>query len=215
MIIKKIRIAIVDDHQIVIDGITALLNNYHSITIVTTSTSPVKMLHLLNENEVDILITDLMMPELSGQDLAKQVKENHPSIKILVLSMNGQGSSVSEMINNADIAGYVMKNISKNELINAVEKIAGGGIYFADDVLNELEKFSHIKKENEEAHLTAREVEIIKLMEKEFSNKNISDALFISERTVETHRKNIFRKTKTNSLVGLIKYAYRHNIIEK
>ena len=76
MIVKKIKVAIVDDHQIVIDGITALLDNHHNITIVTTTTSPIKMFNLLSENEIDILITDVMMPELTGNELAKKVKEN-------------------------------------------------------------------------------------------------------------------------------------------
>jgi two-component system, NarL family, nitrate/nitrite response regulator NarL len=86
-------------------------------------------------------------------------------------------------------------------------------MYFTDEVLNELEKFSHLKKENEQVHLTSREIEIIKLIDKEQSNKQIAEALFISERTVETHRKNIFRKTSTNSVLSLVKYAYQHKLI--
>lgn len=210
---KKIKVAIVDDHQIVIDGINALLKDNANIQIIVTTTSSIKMLELLQLNTVNILLTDVMMPEMNGYELAKQVKEKFPEIKILALSMNGQGSTVSQMINDADISGYVMKNIGKEELVTAIEKIANGGIYFTDEILNELEKFSIIKKENVEAHLTSREIEIIKLVEKENNNKQIADALFISERTVETHRKNIFRKTHTNSVLGLIKYAYQHKLI--
>jgi DNA-binding NarL/FixJ family response regulator len=80
-------------------------------------------------------------------------------------------------------------------------------------VIEELQKVSNRKKENEEAHLTDREIEIIRLIEKEYSNKQIAETLFISERTVETHRKNIFRKTNTNSVIGLVKYAYEHRLI--
>ena len=127
--------------------------------------------------------------------------------------MSGQGDIVNEMINDADISGYVLKNIGKNELVTAIEKIAGGGIYFSEAVLEELKKISERKKENEQAHLTDREVEIIRLIEKEYSNKQIAETLFISERTVETHRKNIFRKTETNSVIGLVKYAYEHRLI--
>jgi DNA-binding NarL/FixJ family response regulator len=154
-----------------------------------------------------------MMPHLPGNVLAKQVKEKYPAVKILALSMSGQGDTVDEMINDADISGYVLKNIGKQELIKALEKIAGGGIYFSDEVIAELERTSHRKKENEEAHLTGREIEIIRLIEKEYNNKQIAEALFISERTVETHRKNIFRKTNTNSVIGLVKYAYEHKLI--
>ena len=209
----KIKIAIVDDHQIVIDGITSLLQGHEKISIEKVSTSSVQMLAMLKEKPVDILLTDIMMPEMNGQELAKEVRKQLPDIKILALSMSGQGHIVNAMINDSDISGYVLKNIGKNELTAAIEKIYNGGIYFSDEVLEELSRFDNMKKENEEAHLTDREIEIIRLIEKELSNKDIAEKLFISERTVETHRKNIFRKTKTNSAIGLIKYAYEHKLI--
>lgn len=209
----KIKLAIVDDHQIVIDGITSLLEGYACFSIVIHTTSAIKMLDLLQLHPVDILLTDIMMPEMNGLQLAARVRERFPHIKILALSMSGQGDVVNEMINEADIAGYALKNIGKEELAHALQKIAAGGIYFSDQVLDELTKFSTVKKENEETHLTQREVEIVGLIEKELSNKEIADKLYISERTVETHRKNIFRKTKTNSVIGLVKYAYEHKLI--
>ena len=212
---EHIKVAIVDDHQIVIDGITALLQSHDRIKIVAVSTSSKHMLEELSNRKVDILLTDIMMPEMNGQELAKAVKKKFPDVRILALSMSGQGDIVNSMINDSDISGYVLKNIGKEELTAAIEKIYNGGIYFTDEVLNELERYSNVQKDNEEAHLTAREIEIIKLIEKEYSNKDIADALFISERTVETHRKNIFRKTKTSSVIGLIKYAYEHGLIER
>lgn len=210
---QKIKIAIVDDHQIVIDGIVALLKDYQKFSIVACNTSARSMLETLQTTAVDILLTDIMMPEMNGRELAKAVRQKFPDIKILALSMSGQGDIVSEMINDADIAGYVLKNIGKEELADAIVKISEGGIYFSDFVLDELERFSNVKKENEETHLTRREIEIIGLIEKELSNKEIADKLFISERTVETHRKNIFRKTNTGSVIGLIKYAYEHKLV--
>ncbi len=208
-----VKIAIVDDHQIVIDGIRSLLEDHDGFQIVASGTSAKEMLETLRTTEAHILLTDIMMPEMNGQHLAKEVRRQFPSIKILALSMSGQGDIVNEMINDSDIAGYVLKNIGKEELSDAITKISEGGIYFSDEVLHELERFSNMRKQNEEAHLTIREIEIVKLIEKELSNKEIADSLFISERTVETHRKNIFRKTKTNSVIGLVKYAYEHKLI--
>ncbi|MFM2362736.1 MAG: hypothetical protein RLZZ316_1638 [Bacteroidota bacterium] len=214
MIKDKVRIAIVDDHQIVIDGLLSMMDGHDRFKVVLQATEPKKMLQLLKQNDVDLLLTDIMMPEMTGNQLAKEVRKQFPEIRILALSMSGQGELVNEMINDADIAGYVLKNIGKQEFLTALEKIASGGIYFSEEVLAEMIKDSSVKKENEDTHLTRREVEIIQLIEKEFNNKQIADRLFISERTVETHRKNIFRKTKTNSAIGLIKYAYEHRLIQ-
>jgi len=127
--------------------------------------------------------------------------------------MSGEGHVVNEMINEADISGYALKNISKDELTNALIKISTGGIYFDSEILQEMERASSETKP-EQVYLTLREIEIIKLIENELSNKEIAEKLFISERTVETHRKNIFRKTGKNTAVGLIKYAYDHKLLK-
>ena len=211
---EKILLAIVDDHQIVIDGLKSLLGGHPDFIVKIESTHPEKMEDILTLNKIDILLTDIMMPIMNGAQLAKIVKTKFPEIKILALSMSGQGDLVNQMINDSDIAGYVLKNLGKQELIAALEKIAAGGVYFSEEVLEEMIKDSEIKKSSNEVHLTIREIEIIRLIEKEFNNKQIADTLFISERTVETHRKNIFRKTQTSGLIGLIKYAYEHKLIE-
>ena len=210
---RKISLALVDDHQIVIDGLMSLLKGEERFEFAFATTEPAGVVEQLRSKTVDVLLTDVMMPVLPGNELAREVRKEFPSIKILALSMNGEGDLVNEMINNADINGYVLKNIGKAELINAIEKIAGGGIYFSDAVLLELERLNKRRKEAEEAHLTDREIEIIRLIEKEYSNKQIAESLYISERTVETHRKNIFRKTNTNSVIGLVKFAYEHKLI--
>ena len=209
----NIRIGIVDDHQIVIDGLVALIAENTGMEVAFVTTEPLQVINLLKQNLVDVLLTDVMMPQLPGNLLAKEVKEQFPLIHILALSMSGSGEIVDEMIRDANIAGYALKNISRIELYQAIEKIANGGVYFSPEVLEELQKNSLQKKENLQVSLTAREIEIVKLIEKEMNNKQIAASLFISERTVETHRKNIFRKTDTNSLIGLIKYAYQHSLI--
>jgi len=210
---EKISLAIVDDHRIVIDGLKSLLDGHPYFSVKIESTDPEEMLGLLSKTPVHILLTDIMMPGMNGAELAKKVKEKFPGIKILALSMSGQGDLVNQMIDDSDIAGYVLKNLGKQEFISALEKIAGGGVYFSREVLDEMTKAGERKKTADEVHLTLREIEIIRLIEKEYNNKQIADALFISERTVETHRKNIFRKTKTSGLIGLIKYAYENKLI--
>ena len=209
----KIILGIVDDHQIVIDGLQSLLRGHEQFEIAFATIDPSEVLNKIASTSIDILLTDIMMPGLPGNILAKEVKEKFPAVKILGLSMNNEGSLISEMIEEANITGYVLKNVGQPELVQALEKIAGGGIYFSEEVIQELQRNQHRKKLEQQVHLTNREMEIIRLIEKEYNNRQIAEALFISERTVETHRKNILRKTNTNSVIGLVKYAYEHKLI--
>ena len=171
----QIKIFIVDDHQILIDGLRSLLEDVPDFSIVGSTTEPGVVLEILKQQAVDVLLTDVMMPVLNGKQLAQKVRLHFPNIKILALSMSGQGDVVDAMINDADINGYVLKNIGKTELTKAITKIAGGSFYFSDEVLIELEKQANNKKESEAAHLTIREKEIIGLIEKELNNKEIAE----------------------------------------
>ncbi len=210
-----IKIAMVDDHQIVIDGLTALLKDRAEIQIVCTANNGKQMLRLLDQHPIDILLTDLMMPEMSGLQLAVEVKIQHPQVRIIALSMNGEGALVDQMIDQADIAGYLLKQTDVGELVYAIKKVFEGGIYFQEIILSALANHSNLKKEVETIHLTQREKEVINWMEQDYSNKQIADELNIAVRTVETHRKNIFRKTGTNNLLSLVKWAYEHQILRK
>lgn len=203
----------VDDHQIVLDGLHSLLKDEPQFEFVFSTTDPASVTDRLSKQDVDVLLTDIMMPQMKGNELAKRVREMFPAIKILALSMSGEDEIVNEMINDADISGYVLKNISKQQLVAAIEKIAAGGYYFSEEILEALSRGEKRKQEVKQAHLSDREIEIIRLIEKEYNNRQIADALFISERTVETHRKNIFRKTGINSVIGLVKYAYEYKLI--
>ena len=211
----KIRLALVDDHQIVIDGLTAVLKEQNTVQIVVTANSGSDMLQLLQHHTVDILLSDVMMDGMNGLQLAKAVRQQFPKIKIIGLSMNGAGEIVDEMINDSDIAGYLLKQTGKDELLQAIIKVHKGGQYFQPQILEALDAQSRIKKDVSTTHLTIREIEIINLMEQDLSNKQIVDVLNISIRTVETHRKNIFRKTKTNNILSLVKWAYEHQLLKR
>jgi DNA-binding NarL/FixJ family response regulator len=193
---QKIKIAIADDHQIVIDGLHSLLKGFNRYTIVIETTKPETMLEQLKQEPADILLTDIMMPGMNGIELAQQIRKEFPGMKIIALSMNGEGSIVNQMIEESDINGYLLKNIGQTEFIQALDKVSNGGIYFSEEVLQEMLTASERKKIAEENKLTKREIEIIQLIEKEYTNKDIAEELFLSERTVETHRKNIFRKIR-------------------
>jgi len=207
---KPKNIFIVDDHQMVIDGLKLLIGNDSGFHIVGESNDPLKVPDMLAGTRVDILLTDVSMPGMSGVELTRQISKSFPDVKILALSMFGDSNVVTEMI-HAGISGFILKNTGRQELMEALGKIAAGQNYYAPDITHQLVK--SLKENKEGNHLTDREVEIIRMIEKEFSNKQIADMLFISERTIETHRKNIFRKTNTQTVVGLLKYAYERKII--
>ncbi|RYY50431.1 MAG: response regulator transcription factor [Chitinophagaceae bacterium] len=210
----KIKIAIADDHQIIIDGLVSLLAKYEQLEIVATANSGQDMLDLLAKMEVDILLTDVMMPGMNGSELAKKVKSDFPAIKIIALSMSGLAQTVSDMIEGADIAGYLLKQTNAQELATAIQKVYEGGIYFQEDILQELDKLGTEKKQAT-VKITSRERQLIELIEKDYSSKQIASALNISLHTVETHRKNIMRKTGTGNVLLLVKWAYENKILQR
>jgi DNA-binding NarL/FixJ family response regulator len=210
------RLLIVDDHQMLLDGIRALLQDVPSFQIVAEAHNGNQALEELKKTQVDIVVTDISMPDMNGIELTQKIKSDYPDIKVLTLSMFSEKQTIREMV-DAGVSGYILKNTGKEELVGALTKIASGGIYFGDEVTNEMMRMMSDNDREQEKKtavtLTFREKEILKLITKEYSNVQIATELFISERTVETHRKNIFRKTNTKGIVGLIKYAYEYNLI--
>jgi two-component system, NarL family, nitrate/nitrite response regulator NarL len=207
---KDMRILLVDDHAILLDGIRNLLEKEEGLQVTGTAESAEKALEFLKRNDVDIVITDFHMPGMDGLTLVHTIKRIQPEIKTIILSMHDETHLVKEIL-RAGVNGYVLKKDTHKELLNAIEEVKHGRVYLSSDINKIL--ITNLQNPEEGRLLTDREREILKLIAKEYSNKQIAEELFISERTVETHRKNIFKKTSTNSLVGLIKFAYANNLI--
>ena len=210
--VQKKRLFIVDDHRLVVNGFESLLKDEPDFEIVGISHTPADVLQTLETTPVDILMTDVNMPGLSGVELTLAIKKKFPEVKVLALSMFCEGLLVAQMV-SAGVAGYMVKNTSKQELVEALHKVAAGETYFSPEITQALSKALKASQQEGTGALTNREVEIIQLINQEYSNKAIAEALFISERTVETHRKNIFRKTNTQSVVGLLRYAREQMLI--
>jgi two-component system nitrate/nitrite response regulator NarL len=209
---NKINLMLVDDHQIMMDGIKALLKNERAFSIIAETTKPLTVLDLIGKKMPDIVIADISMPELNGIELTKLIKQKYPEVKVLALSMHNDKQTITEML-QAGISGFVLKNTGKKELIDALEKIADGGMYFSEAISLEIMRSTASSNAAIETSLTPREIEIVKLIGAELNNAQIGEKLFISERTVETHRKNIFRKINVKSVAGLMKYALEKGII--
>ncbi|MFN8237448.1 MAG: response regulator transcription factor [Chitinophagales bacterium] len=211
---KSIRLVLIDDHLMLIDGLTALLTPYDDIKILKTFTNGNLLLDEIHLLQPDIVLTDISMPEIDGYELTKKIKQALPQTNVIALSMFGGIHEINKML-EAGISGYLMKNVGNQELIEAIRKVATGKMHFSDDVSEALAKsaFSKPAKKEHQPTLTDRELEILKLIVLELNNAEIADKLFISERTVETHRKNMIRKFNTKTIVGLIKYALDNKLI--
>ncbi|MCH8554193.1 MAG: response regulator transcription factor [Schleiferiaceae bacterium] len=212
-----LKLVIVDDHQIFIDGLKALLRKeqrYQFVHEAHTGEEALAFLELAH-SDVDVVITDISMPEMDGVTLTKMIKERYPDVKVLVLSMHSDREIV-EAILLSEAEGYILKSAGKAELLHALFRIGDNGTYYSGVVLqslvNELRK-STVTTHPHEA-LTPRECEIIQLIFDDKSSQEIADLLFISKRTVDTHRKNILQKTGTKTLIGLLKWAIKHQVIQ-
>lgn len=206
-----LKIYIVDDHQMLIDGLKALLTDEKHISLVGESTSARIALKEVAEYRPDIVLTDINMPEMDGIELTREIKRQQPEVKVIALSMYGERETISDML-KAGVSAYILKNTGKQELLKAIEKVASGGTFFSDEVSAEMMRV-YPEQAAKEISLSQREIEVIELIAQEYTNARIAEALFISERTVETHRKNIFRKTDTKSVIGLLKYCVDKRII--
>ena len=217
---QKIRIFIIDDHKLFVEGISSLLSDDPRFEIVGHALSGNELLSRFEELDLDIFLIDINMPEISGVELTRQIKRLNPKANILALTMYDDYSYVEKMIKSG-AAGYVLKSASLSELSKAIEFVSSGKKYFGEEIQEMVHNkisgkaaFDEKRPLVNELSLTKREIEILSLKVQEYTTQQIAEKLFISERTVETHRKNIFSKTKVKSAIGLSKFAFQHGIID-
>ncbi|OFX59581.1 MAG: hypothetical protein A2046_04185 [Bacteroidetes bacterium GWA2_30_7] len=212
---EKQKILIVDDHQMFIDGIKSLLRNQNVYNIIAEALDGKSALDVIENNKIDIVISDINMPNMSGIELIKIIKSKYPEIKVIIVSMHNDRTIISEIM-MAEAEGYILKNTGKKELFDALYNVSNHGTYYCNEVLSIMMDTVKKEKKSEKAikNLTEREIEILNLIVQEFSSEQIAEKLFISKRTVDTHRINILNKTNSKTVVGLIKYAIANHIIE-
>lgn len=212
------RLLLVDDHQIILDSLSLLFSSMPNMEIVGIVNESKKVKTFLENNEVDVVITDLNMPQMSGIDLTLQVKEFFPKVKVLLLTMIEDAPNIREAI-KAGVNGYVLKKAGKDELEKAILSIIGGKKYYSEAVIEELAAAADDSDLNETQpetilHLTSREIEILKLVAQELPSNKIAELLFISIATVETHRRNLMQKLGSKTSIGLVKYAIKHGLVD-
>jgi two-component system nitrate/nitrite response regulator NarL len=207
---QRIKLAIIDDAPILSNGLLFMLQGYSNLEVVTNTTTTEDLLHRMQQHPVDILLVDILR-YMRGDQLGRKVKERFPLVKILVLSLNNHNKAMAEFVMSDK---HVADSADTCELVTALERLAVGGGYYSKNLAGANGRQLMRRKSYREDNLTDRELEVIRLIEREFNNRQIAHTLFISERTVETHRKHIYQKTCTNNVIALIKYAYSHKLVE-
>lgn len=200
---------IVDDHQLMIDGMMELLSHQGNHKVIATANSAKRGLEALENTKIDVLISDVNMPEMKGTDFISAAKKLDANIKIIAVSMHSEGHVVKDVL-KAGADSYVLKHSTQNELIEAIQRTVDGETFVSAAITKML--VDSVKYPSIEELLSEREREIIALIVKEYTGRQIAAELFISEKTVETHKRNIFRKTNTATLVGLTKFAIEHQL---
>lgn len=203
---ERYKIAIVDDHNIIIDGLSLLLSFENNLEMVKSYNDGYKLIEDIRSGSIiiDLILMDLVMPTISGIECSKLLKKEFPKIKIMILSMNCDAKVINELINKIGVEGYLNKSVSRKELVESIDLVKKGYIHLSNEANQCLENYREKLIQNDHIKLSSREKDIVKLMMEGFTNREISEKLFISESTVETHRKNIYRKTDTHSLTKLI-----------
>ena len=206
-----IRVFIVDDHPVVIEGIHSLLMNEKDIAWVGQAMNAASCLGFFVNNTADVVLMDISMPGMDGVELCAVMKNKYPGIFILGLSTFNQGLYIKKMMENG-ASGYILKNSSREELITAIHTVHEGGIYFSGEAGQALAEYQKSSK-NELPVLTPREKEILELIAEGYTNPQIAEKIFLSQFTVDSHRKNLLAKLNVKNTASLIRLAVENKLI--
>jgi two-component system, NarL family, response regulator NreC len=213
---SRIQVIIVDDHKLVTDCISLFLKGANTIEVIGVCHSGKDILAMLKKARPEVILLDISMPEMSGIQVTEAVKKKYPEIKILILSMHSDYNNISDAI-DAGADGYVPKDVSSEELVEAINTISNGKNYFHSTISDEIVKNYATKRQKNATllpQLTRRELEVLQLFAEGYNNSEIADKLYLSVRTIESHKNHILQKTNMKNSVELIKFAIKNKIID-
>ncbi|HRG31865.1 MAG: response regulator transcription factor [Saprospiraceae bacterium] len=213
-----IRVAIADDHAMFVDGIESILQSETNIQLVDKCFDGNAVFQMLTGDRIDVLLLDINLPVMSGIEVTSKIQKEFPKVKVLALSMYNEKSFVTEILKNGAL-GYILKNTGRAELLKAIETVALGETYFSSEVtetiMSGLLKNNPIKKSSRLLipKISRREKEVLALIVKEYTTQDIANSLFISLKTVESHRSNLISKLNVKNTAGLVRAAYELKLI--
>lgn len=205
-----INVYLVEDHSVVVEGIRSLLEHEKDIEVIGYADTAEKCLNFFYTHTTDIILMDISLPDMSGIDLCKIIKNNYPGIMVLALSTFNQGIYISKMMESG-ASGYLLKNSGKQEIIQALHEVANGKTYLSFEAGQAL-KLSTLKNPDQPL-LTKREKEVLGLITEGFTNTQIAEKLFISIDTVDSHRKNLYSKLNVKNTAMLMRYVIENNLL--
>lgn len=211
----KIKIITVDDHHIFRSGLNLVLNQIESVEVIAEAGNGQEFLNTLIVHTPDIVFIDIRMPVMDGIEATKKAIELYPNIKIIAISMFGEEENLENMI-KAGARGFLLKNIDAREIEYALKQVYKGKNYYSSELLPYFtNKFINPEEKiKSDISLTQREIEILKLVAKGLTNKEIASQLYISKRTVDGHKANILAKTDSKNVVLLLLYALKHGLVK-
>jgi DNA-binding NarL/FixJ family response regulator len=212
-----INVLIADDHKIFRDGLISLMDGEPDLKVVGEAADGKEVMEKLPLVKPDLILMDISMGEAGGIQTTQMVRERYPEVRILVLSMHSETSYILKML-ELGASGYLLKDAGKNEMLSAIRTVASGNSYYSSQVsaklVEALTKKGKAPRRQDDIPLTPRELEMLKLIAEEYSNQEIADKLFISIRTVDTHKRNLLEKLKVKNTAGLVKYALKKGLLE-
>lgn len=211
-----IKVFVTDDQELYLEGLCLLLEKQEGITVTGSASSGTDLLRLLPSIDAHILILDVSLPDMEEEELVMKIRQTDSQLKILYLTML-RGTRYIHKLMKYSVSGYLLKNASIDELTTAIKAIASGGLYFSKEINiadGEFRNTITIDDKHISEILSRRELEILKLICREYSNAQIAEKLFLSISTVETHRKNLIFKLGVHNTVGLVKFALRNKLID-
>jgi DNA-binding NarL/FixJ family response regulator len=212
-----INVMIADDHKVFRDGIISIMEDVKDIHISMQAGDGRQVITLLENEQPDVIMMDITMGETSGITITKVVKEKYPEVKVLILSMHSESGYIVKAL-EAGANGYLLKDAGSSEMINAIRTVHSGATYYSQQVssilVQHITQGTQPKSSRSGIPLTTREIEILKLIAEEYSNPEIAEQLFISIRTVDTHRRNLLEKLEVKNTAGLVRYALKHGLVE-
>lgn len=209
---SKIKLAIVDDHQLFRNGLDSLLSKHEDFEVIINANSGMEFLKALEDGDLpEVLLLDLTMPEMSGFEVLLKIKKKYKSIRTIAISMHDDGNYVMQCIRNGAY-GYLLKNADEGELIKAIYTVYEGKKYFNKEISQQMINIISVEG-NQPKKLSKKETEILKLIAGGQTTKDIANDLFISTRTVETHRANMMKKLDVKNTAELIKKSSELNLL--